>query len=264
MSNWITTNLDQRTKDNLCDLDINFNLQPFIKDTFANNSARVAKSIYERFDNLYLTYSGGIDSEYVLKVFKTLNLHITPIIMVTPYNQEESEYAFKFCKDNSITPEVVTYEKYDILEKLYNKTCKTGLFSMLGGLPLVACDLVNQVGGKLLTGYGEPFLTPTRTDSEILSTNLEICEWDYYLNVYDNSHPAGFFSYDIGLFYSLVNEISYKTTTQKAKYELYELAPRNKMPWDPEFYAIFSQLCPKGFLHDYRIEKDVLLNKLLP
>lgn len=261
-SNWLTTNLSQRSPTNLCDFNITFNPHPFEKKSFQENSERVAKDMYDTYGKLYLTYSGGIDSEYVLKTFKQLDIPITPIIIVTPYNMQELKYAFLFCKENDIHPEVITYQKDELIHKLYEQSIGIGFHSLLGALPLMIADLVNQSGGKLVTGYGECFKSEKNDPNGRLSTLLDFCEWDYYLDVYDPSHPSGFFSYDLPLFHSMVSEISFEKSTQQAKYELYQLEPRPKMYWDEEFYYIFNQLTKVQYGHDFRIEKSDLLKIL--
>lgn len=255
-NNWFTTNLKDRSANNLCDFEVNIRPYNFTKTTFNEAANRVANELVECYDDLYLTYSGGIDSEFVLKTFYELKLPITPIIVLTPYNIMESRYALDYCRERKIRYEVLTYTKEELLPKLYDKTCKRGWFSLLGGLPLIVCDEVNNVGGKLVTGYGEPFATTREIDTNPLETNLELCEWDFYLDAYDSTHPSGFFTYDLGLFQSLVNSIQYGKPTQQAKYELYGLKSRPKMFWDQEFYEIFSSVKCSVDKFDSFIKKD--------
>jgi hypothetical protein len=262
--NWFTTTLPWRTAEHLNDFNPIIAPYEFTPGSFYENCDRLALELADKHDKLYLCYSGGIDSEFVLKVFNDLKLPITPLIMSTPFNTRESEYAFKFCENNSIKPEVVEYSKNDIIDQLNAKTCSKGLFSLLGGLPMIACDMVNQVGGKLLTGYGEPFTTlPGIQPMHRISTNLEFCEWDYYLDAYDSSHPSGFFTYDLAVMHSLISEISYDIPTQIAKYNIYRVEPRIKMFWDTEFYQVFRELKnPNIKKYDHFIEKQVLLDSL--
>lgn len=262
-SNWLITNLSQRSPKNLCDFKVEFKPHAFERKSFQENSERVAKDMYDTYGKLYLTYSGGIDSEYVLKTFKRLDIPITPIIMVTPYNMRELQYAFIFCKENGILPEVITYQKDELIHKMYAKSVAIGFHSLLGALPLIAADLVNTSGGKLVTGYGECFKSEKDDPDGRLSTRLDFCEWDYYLDAYDSSHPSGFFSYDLPMFHSMLNEISFEKSTQQAKYELYQVEPRPKMYWDNEFYYIFKELTQSHYKQDFRIEKDELLKILL-
>lgn len=267
MSNkWIFTNLNKRTETNLCKFEVDFKPYNFKRDTFANNSKRVALDIAGKHEKIYVSYSGGLDSEYVLKTFHDLGINVTPLILTTPYNEIEYEYAFKFCERNNIKPEIVNYDKIGILKELYKRTTKNGLYSVLGGIPLLMCDLVSQVGGVLVTGYGDPCPVTPEVPHEVLKTFLQISEWDYYLDTYAPTHPSGFLSYDPGIFYSLLKEMKYGMASQVGKSKLYGLQYREKMFWKKEFYIIFGQL--KCEIHDddysYWIEKDDLLEILEP
>ncbi len=89
-------------------------------NSYYDETVAVAEMVWaEKQGNLFLCYSGGLDSEYVLAVFKSLGMPITPIIMRTQYNDHETQYAFKYCDENSITPVVIDldYDKYDFVSK---------------------------------------------------------------------------------------------------------------------------------------------------
>jgi hypothetical protein len=261
-NNWFTTNLKDRTKENLCAFNITLTPYEFTRGNFYEMCNNQATELYEHHDKLYLSYSGGLDSEFVLKVFNDLKLDITPVIVMTPYNDIETQYALKFCKERSIIPEIVSYTETEIVDRLKEKSIDRGYFSLLGGLPLIICDLVNQAGGKLLTGYGDPFtITPGLQPTHPISEKLEMSEWDYYLDTYDSNHPSGFFTHSLEVFYSLLNQIRYDIPTQVAKYSLYRLTPRMKMYWKDEFYAIFREM-KRDFDYNYYIQKTELFNQL--
>lgn len=59
--------------------------------------------------NLHLMYSGGVDSEYILNLFLSLGMYITPVIVrLTPdYNYHDISYAIKFCESKGITPKII-------------------------------------------------------------------------------------------------------------------------------------------------------------
>jgi hypothetical protein len=262
-NNWFTTNLSQRSIDNLCDFEMTITPYEFQSVNFHEQSVKVAKELADTHDKLFVSYSGGIDSEYVLKTFHESGLPITPVIIDTPYSIEESSYAFKFCRENGISPEVLTFSENDIVDRLQEKSTSRGLFSLLGGLPLIAADAVNQVGGKLITGHGDPFTIIAGIPRSIpMSETLEMSEWDYYLDSYDNTHPSGFFTYDLSLFYSMIEQIRYDCSVQRAKYEFYKVEPRMKMFWKKEFYQIFRELKPAVKQYNAYIEKNELFKLL--
>ena len=242
-NDWFTTNLSERTRSNLCDLKLGLQPYEFEDQRFLDVARKTARDLCDTFDNLHLCYSGGSDSEFVLQTFSLTGLPITPVLIDTPFNQYEMGFAYEQCTRYGAKPMVLSYTKNEIIDKLKERSLDRGLFSLLGGLPLVACDAVNQVGGKLLTGYGDPFsiisgLNPTHP----LSTTLEFSEWDYYLDSYDSSHPSGFFTYDIALFHALISQIEYGAPVQQAKCDLYDVPYRMKMYWKEEFYQIFRDI----------------------
>jgi hypothetical protein len=260
-NNWFSTTLADRTKDNLCEFGIILNPYTTVSGTFKDNCNALAKKLYNQHEKLYICYSGGLDSEFVIKVFDDLKLPVTPVIIKTPYNHNELNYAFEFCKDRSIKYELLEFSEQEILTQFYNRTRKYNLYSFLGCMPLIVCDMVNQAGGKLLTGYGDPFKITNRP-TDTVPTTLEFSEWDYYLDLYDNSHPSGFFTYSLAVLYSFVNEINYSITLQQAKSILYGLKPRSKIYWDKRFYQICAELKYVPIKkYNYSVPKDTLLTE---
>lgn len=74
----------------------------------------VTKSIVEeiystRQGKLYLMYSGGIDSEYILSIFLDLKINVTPVIvrLKPDYNDHDIKYAFDFCQSKKLNPLIV-------------------------------------------------------------------------------------------------------------------------------------------------------------
>lgn len=262
-NNWFTTNLAERSLDNL--VPFNITMSPYPIDTrfsFHENCNRSALELYETYDKLYVSYSGGLDSEFVLNTFHSLGLPITPIILDTPYNKRELEYAYKYCDNRNIKPVIINLNENETIEKFKEKTLDRGFYALLGGAPLVVCDVVNELGGMLLTGYGDPFtIVPGTQPLEAIGLKpLEFSEWDYYLDAYDPKHPSSFFSYDLGVFHSLIRDISYDTPLQIAKSDLYKLESRSKLFWREDFYAIFRELKNSDIkeYNNYASKTDIL------
>jgi hypothetical protein len=259
-NNWLSTNLKDRVN-GLCEFEIEIIPYEFTSINFIENSKRLAYKLTEQYDNLYIAYSGGLDSEFVLKTFVENKLPITPILVSTPFNQIELRYATNFCEQLHIQPEIITFTGEEFIEKLRIKTHERNMFALLGGLPLVIADMID---GKLITGYGEPFWTVHHYERMIDCIdypNLEFCEYDFYLDDYDSSHPSGFFSYDISVFYSMIKELDYNLSFSEAKAKLYKLEHRNKMFWRQDFQSIAYQYNKQknpGKFIDY-INKDELI-----
>lgn len=106
---------------------------------------------------LYLCYSGGLDSEYVLNVFLTLGMNIQPVIMRTQYNYPETKYAFKLCKEKNIKPIIIDLD--------YDKFIKSGKFIEIATETKCAAYqyianmwLTSQIDGTVITGDSDPHL----------------------------------------------------------------------------------------------------------
>lgn len=70
----------------------------------------LAEQVYQsRQGKLHLMYSGGVDSEYVLSIFLSLGIEITPVIVrLKPnYNYHDIKYAFDFCESKNLNPIII-------------------------------------------------------------------------------------------------------------------------------------------------------------
>lgn len=128
-----------------------------VKSYFEETST-VAEMIWaQKQGNLFLCYSGGLDSEYVLAVFRTLGMPIRPVIMRTQYNHHETQYAFKYCEENSIIPVVIDLD--------YDKFIESGEFLKIATEYKIAAYqmpsnmwLTTQIDGTVITGDSDPHL----------------------------------------------------------------------------------------------------------
>jgi hypothetical protein len=106
---------------------------------------------------LYLCYSGGLDSEYVLNVFLQLGMNIQPVIMRTQYNHPETKYAFKLCDEKNIKPIIIDLD--------YDKFVESGKFIEIANETKCAAYqyianmwLTDQIDGTVITGDSNPHL----------------------------------------------------------------------------------------------------------
>jgi hypothetical protein len=111
----------------------------------------------KRQGTLYLSYSGGLDSEFALSVFRHLGMPVTPVIMQTQYNDYDMQYAFKYCKNNNIDPLIINLD--------FDKFVESGKFfeiatSMECATWQVSANmwLCSQLDDTVVTGGAEPHL----------------------------------------------------------------------------------------------------------
>lgn len=114
---------------------------------------------------LQLCYSGGLDSEYVLAVLRQLGMDVEVVIMRTAYNYPETEYAFKYCDANNITPTVIDldYDKfvdsYEFVEIAESMKCS--VWTLVANM-----WLAKQLDGTVITGNDPPHMKLNTNDNK--------------------------------------------------------------------------------------------------
>jgi len=111
----------------------------------------------QKLGTMYVSLSGGLDSEFVLAVLLSLKMPATPVIMRTQYNHPETEYAFKFCEKHNLTPVVFDLD--------YDNFVKSGKVieyceSVKCSIPWHASNawVIRQLDGTVLTGNDPPHM----------------------------------------------------------------------------------------------------------
>ncbi len=121
----------------------------------------LAEQVYQsRQGKLYLMYSGGVDSEYILSIFLTLGIDITPVIVrLKPnYNDHDTKYAFDFCRSKNLNPLVIDID--------FDEFVKSGkIVDMANEYQIAAYQFpstfyaMSQLDGTVVTGnHGPPHL----------------------------------------------------------------------------------------------------------
>ena len=253
-NNWFSTNIQERDLSNFSNFQIYVNFNEKINNkSFVENSNIVAKDVYDRFDNLYYSCSGGLDSEYILMTFKRNGMKLNPVMIRSAFNIEESNISIRLCKELGFKLEIIDMPSDVFVYELYELTCKRGFYSLVGGVPLL---IEKYTGGKILTGCGD-IINSGRVDivsSTNISTELEFPEYDFYL---DNKHPSAFFMYSPSLIIAYLRELNFAGNYEISKCKLYNIDYRKKVFWQDELYKIAHSLnlCPANPY--FRIEKDL-------
>jgi len=130
-----------------------------IPNDWFNESIRSAKIIKDSFQGpLVLLFSGGLDSEYMVNIFKHARIDFKiAIISYGDYNKHDNMYAFNYCKENNIDPivididihEFITSGKIIEIAKLA-KCCAYQIPSIMHG--------VSKIDGTVVMANGEPYV----------------------------------------------------------------------------------------------------------
>jgi hypothetical protein len=133
---------------------------------FHITSLSVAEQVYQhRQGKLYLMYSGGVDSEYVLNIFLSLGIDIIPVIVkLNPgYNEHDVKYAFDFCESKKLKPIVIDLDFNDFVKS--GKIVDIAREYQIGAYQFPSTfHAMSQLDGTVITGnHGPPHLFLDKT-----------------------------------------------------------------------------------------------------
>lgn len=171
------------------------NIQPASRPvkTYYEETKISAEKIWElRQGPLYLMYSGGVDSEYILSVFLQMRIPIQPVIIkLNDYNQHDIKYAIDFCRFKKIEPTIIEFDfdqfvaSGELLEVAEQAECSHW------NLPSTF-KIASQLQGTVLFGsHGPPHLMLNQgiektwyvREDEVLHS---VCKWFNKKNMHGN------------------------------------------------------------------------------
>lgn len=237
------------------DFGIEFNPPKFQKMSVDAAADYTARLIYENHKNLWLSFSGGYDSEFVANVLLRNSIPFVPIIWKDKLYNMESDYALYWCRKNKIEPRIVSRyfnnkHHYQTLEHIANKIKNN---STLASITVELAFLAEKENARLILGTGECFCNDPYP--EIMEDQTEFAEHDWFVDIlFPGKHVGAFFCYTPELLYSMVTCIDTSLPTQEAKAKLYGLNFRPKIR--PYFLATSTpferrQYCSLGSLQDF-------------
>lgn len=240
--NWFDTTLRRRAINKSCDFKIITNPYYFKYLSFDTAADYTCEEIYKNYKNLYVAFSGGADSEFVLRCFHRNNIPVKPVI-VKCGNPWEIRYAFKTCDSLKLEPIVIEISE-DVLvdfyiENILNKFDGVGYNSTHN---LIASRYVSQFNeAKIISG--NHFIS----DGNKVIDDREYFfayEWDFYTDYFLNDcNNINFFIYTIEIVYSMMPRCY--VTWGKYKHEIYNIKLRDKMR---HYYNYNTQLRLKQLL----------------
>lgn len=223
MSFWIGHNLKERLIDKNLDFKAWLIPTKFKIMEFHSAADFTVKKIADINENIFVSYSGGVDSEYALLSFYRNKIPITPILIQTTGNKSELSYAYYMCKKLNIQPIVIniSHEEYKLLYKYcLNKLHAYGLWTLPN---ILASRVAKNKNGILVTG------------NEMVDYNFDnvwnvMCaEYDFYHEVLlpENQH-ADFFTHTPEIAYSLIYQYDGSPVDQ-LKHRVYQTDYRPKL-----------------------------------
>lgn len=253
---WTKSNILERTFDNDLDINLTIDFNKTKVDELTNdlllNFDLSTKEVCSKLKNidtkLYLSLSGGYDSDFVFHKFVEYQVPFTPIIVKTEANVYESSYAFRSCKVHDITPIVLERNTRDLMEFWFHSLWKSLKGVGYNSVPSVwAGEYAKENGGVLV--IGEHLLLDWKEQDGI---DLGYSEWDFYNDYFiGEKETIPFFMYDANICYHLHRlalEEKYKYLSEADfKCDIYRLPfrPKIRYNWGDSFKELFRKVIVK-------------------
>ena len=237
--NWFRSNIQERLTDSSVDLKLILNPYPFKEMSFHDAADYTATLIAKSHKTIYVSFSGGADSEYTLRVFHRNRIHVTPIIIKTTGNTEELSYAFRCCETLGYEPIMIDVTEQELLKRYYDIVKTINGFGIYCIPSIIACEYARDNDGVLV--IGEHLI-----DTDKMKNNITpgANEWDFYNECFvGEQYNIPFFNYTVELTHAMISAIG-DTTLNVFKADLYgtELRPIIDYKFSDKFNYVRNQI----------------------
>lgn len=228
-NNWYTLrfNVGNSSDDVLFEMTFGENIaQPMSWNDAADYTA---KCIAEKYENLYLGMSGGLDSEHVADILHRNNIKFTPIIGVLPA-QVDHHYALRWCRLHNMEPVVIEFEFNDhrLLKIAKHMYQKIGAWTDGSIINTYLSDYVQTNGGAFL--FADPTIGK-RVFHKPIGEYMDV-SWVQLASqlVYNNhNNPNGFMNYTPEIFLAQAQFLDITLDEVESRAKLYNLPFRAKI-----------------------------------
>jgi len=223
-NNWVTFDYEKRI--------FGMNTKDFLHRSKQESIDLAVEKILEKYNNLHVSLSGGLDSEFVAKCLLERGVKFTPVIVDYVSNANEVWYAYYWCYKNNIAPVVIKLTKQDLISKFPAISVKHNT-AFISAVDFIVEDYVSKKGGNLITSAAEPFARISSINDKVNNPTSDILYFSTYDFMLDyhmpDKHAYNFLLYIPDLFYDMVKHLDYTKPVQLAMSEYYGLSPRPKI-----------------------------------
>jgi hypothetical protein len=234
---WFTSNLKDRGTG---DLRISVNPYPFRYLDFHDAADATAKLIADGHGKIFIAFSGGADSEYVVRTFHRNGIEASILIIETDGNRKELENADIVCQQLGITPIKIRMSDAEYLKEYLQITKKIsgrGLFSVP---TVVSANIARENGGVCVTG--EHVIDVDKKNDKVF---FGVNDWDFYGEcLIGDRYVIPFFIYTPQICYSMMKSIDQTQPLKLAKSILYDLPCKEIYQYEfpDSFNRVFSYI----------------------
>jgi len=227
----------------------------------------VAEDICQTYKNkkLFLAMSGGIDSEYVAVILKKMSLAFIPLIVeIEEYNQLDTWWAHRWCKENKVEPVIIKITLIEYSSKILELTKKYYTKRAQGASVAYYCSKVAlENNGVLLGGGGthelyipDPIMPKEAKDPTLKNkTGYLFNEVDLIKHLVINDMPIMFFNWNAEITLSYIAARDPQLTTEENRFKLFNCPLRPKI-------GVLGDYSKFSHIKDPIIEKTVLTSQI--
>lgn len=228
---WFKTNIKEVSNDFDKPFTVEWNLYKFKPLTFKESTEFTINELTKRHQTLYVAFSGGYDSTYIVEQLFRHKVDFVPVIVDNPWTTFELEYAYYWCNQHKIKPLVLSMNETDYIQTFADVFKKWGNCNGIAIIPVIYAGLKLRDKGNLVTGT--TILDDGKWNPKLVKL---FCSWDYYYELFDLNFEL-FFMDNLEIVDSILNSIQDKhTRTDYFKSELYQL------PYMPKFTIVNQNL----------------------
>jgi hypothetical protein len=150
---WIKTNLNERISDPSLDFKVELQRQSFERLPFNDAAINLANHIKNNYNKkIYVCLSGGMDSEFLVRLFHKLKIDFTALIAKPETFSAEREYAYELINELKIPFKILTFTDKQWLQTYYKWIHKKYNSHNLSAIFFYLAEYVESEGGMIVDG----------------------------------------------------------------------------------------------------------------
>lgn len=228
-NNWFRTNIKEIAVDNSKLLNVQITNYPYTKKSFLDASRDVCFKIAAMNKPIYVAYSGGMDSEFVISQFKKYNIPFTAITTLIKGNWIELQYAKHYYKKNPDIQKVILHDIVDykvFFTKFYELVKKFNCPAVNAVQILHSAEYVKAQNGIIVIGDHLMGSNYNSSDNIML---IGTSDWDHYYDSISEQLVVPFFYYDLPITQSFVSQFNTMEASEFKKFMYDGISYRPKM-----------------------------------
>lgn len=198
MYRYVTSNIAKRLTDRQIDFKTTIHFGPCQHLDFHQAADYTAHRLPDK--KKFVAFSGGADSEYVVRTLKRNNIEFTPVIVHCKRNNLETLNALRVCQELQLKPDIIEVSEIQLF-----RTFVGTIYYLLNGIGInstpcyIAAKHATERQGILITG--DHHMDDHRNTTGI--GMIEIAEWEFYNDALLPGSTIIFYSHTLELLRAL-------------------------------------------------------------